>query len=61
MRSGRRGQFERSAPFATVLTKVTQVGYSVRFEALCTADTKVLYLTDGMLFREILLDPLLSR
>lgn len=38
-----------------------QVGYSVRFEALCTPDTKVLYLTDGMLFREILLDPLLSR
>ncbi|GAA5951810.1 hypothetical protein JCM8115_005246 [Rhodotorula mucilaginosa] len=38
-----------------------EVGYSVRFEALCTPDTKVLYLTDGMLFREILLDPLLSR
>lgn len=38
-----------------------QVGYSVRFEGLCTPDTKVLYLTDGMLFREILLDPLLSR
>lgn len=33
----------------------------MRFEALCTPDTKVLYLTDGMLFREILLDPLLSR
>jgi ATP-dependent RNA helicase DDX35 len=38
-----------------------QVGYSVRFEALSTPDTKILYLTDGMLFREILLDPLLSR
>ncbi|KWU46401.1 P-loop containing nucleoside triphosphate hydrolase protein [Rhodotorula sp. JG-1b] len=38
-----------------------EVGYSVRFEALCSPDTKVLYLTDGMLFREILLDPLLSR
>ncbi|GAA6026849.1 hypothetical protein JCM8097_005905 [Rhodosporidiobolus ruineniae] len=38
-----------------------EVGYSVRFEALSTADTKILYLTDGMLFREILLDPLLSR
>ncbi|GJN88407.1 hypothetical protein Rhopal_001373-T1 [Rhodotorula paludigena] len=34
---------------------------SVRFEALNSADTRVLYLTDGMLFREILLDPLLSR
>ncbi|GAA6001099.1 hypothetical protein JCM10207_007412 [Rhodosporidiobolus poonsookiae] len=38
-----------------------EVGYSVRFEALSTPDTKILYLTDGMLFREILLDPLLSR
>ncbi|GAA5996462.1 uncharacterized protein JCM10292_007626 [Rhodotorula paludigena] len=38
-----------------------EVGYSVRFEALNSADTRVLYLTDGMLFREILLDPLLSR
>ncbi|GAA5916778.1 hypothetical protein JCM8208_004040 [Rhodotorula glutinis] len=38
-----------------------EVGYSVRFEALATPDTKVVYLTDGMLFREILLDPLLSR
>ncbi|BGP46208.1 hypothetical protein JCM10450v2_002048 [Rhodotorula kratochvilovae] len=38
-----------------------EVGYSVRFESLATQDTKVVYLTDGMLFREILLDPLLSR
>ncbi|GAA5907970.1 hypothetical protein JCM5296_000774 [Sporobolomyces johnsonii] len=38
-----------------------EVGYSVRFEALSTSETKILYLTDGMLFREILLDPLLSR
>lgn len=38
-----------------------EVGYSIRFEALCTEQTKILYLTDGMLFREILLDPLLSR
>lgn len=33
----------------------------MRFESLATPDTKVVYLTDGMLFREILLDPLLSR
>lgn len=28
---------------------------------MSTPDTKILYLTDGMLFREILVDPLLSR
>ncbi|KAK4058654.1 hypothetical protein OIO90_000098 [Microbotryomycetes sp. JL221] len=38
-----------------------EVGYNVRFENLSSETTKVLYLTDGMLFREILLDPLLSR
>ncbi|KDE08045.1 hypothetical protein MVLG_01746 [Microbotryum lychnidis-dioicae p1A1 Lamole] len=38
-----------------------QVGYSIRFEALCNPETKILFLTDGMLFREILLDPLLSK
>ncbi|KAM0792469.1 hypothetical protein ACM66B_005144 [Microbotryomycetes sp. NB124-2] len=38
-----------------------EVGYNVRFENLSSDATKVLYLTDGMLFREILLDPLLSR
>lgn len=37
------------------------MGYSIRFEALSTPDTKIIYLTDGMLFREILVDPLLSR
>lgn len=38
-----------------------QVGYTIRFESLSSSSTQVLYLTDGMLFREILLDPLLSR
>ncbi|KAM0754168.1 P-loop containing nucleoside triphosphate hydrolase protein [Meredithblackwellia eburnea MCA 4105] len=37
------------------------VGYNIRFESMSTPDTKILYLTDGMLFREILVDPLLSR
>ncbi|GAA5941896.1 uncharacterized protein JCM15063_000812 [Sporobolomyces koalae] len=38
-----------------------EVGYNVRFESLQSENTKILYQTDGMLFREILLDPLLSR
>ncbi|GAA6021662.1 hypothetical protein JCM11491_001350 [Sporobolomyces phaffii] len=38
-----------------------EVGYNVRFESLQSDATKVLYQTDGMLFREILLDPLLSK
>jgi ATP-dependent RNA helicase DDX35 len=39
-----------------------QVGYSVRFDD-CTHPnmTRIKYMTDGMLFRETLQDPLLSR
>ncbi|KAG6878751.1 hypothetical protein C0993_008050 [Termitomyces sp. T159_Od127] len=39
-----------------------EVGYTIRFEDVSNKDrTRILYLTDGMLFREILVDPLLSR
>jgi ATP-dependent RNA helicase DDX35 len=40
----------------------TDVGYSVRFDH-CFSDelTKVKFLTDGMLLREVMLDPLLAR
>ncbi|GAA5953837.1 hypothetical protein JCM3765_000665 [Sporobolomyces pararoseus] len=38
-----------------------EVGYNVRFESLQSENTRILYQTDGMLFREILLDPLLSK
>ncbi|KAG6819228.1 hypothetical protein H0H93_013971 [Arthromyces matolae] len=39
-----------------------EVGYTIRFEDVSSKErTRVLYLTDGMLFREILVDPLLSR
>lgn len=38
-----------------------QVGYSIRFEDLTSAATRIKFLTDGMLLREALVDPLLSR
>ena len=39
-----------------------QVGYTIRFEDVSSKErTRILYLTDGMLFRETLIDPLLSR
>jgi len=37
------------------------VGYSVRFDEKCSKDTKIKYLTDGILVRELLGDPLLSK
>jgi len=40
-----------------------EVGYAIRFED-CTdpeGRTRIKYMTDGMLFREALMDPLLSR
>ncbi|KZT31530.1 P-loop containing nucleoside triphosphate hydrolase protein, partial [Sistotremastrum suecicum HHB10207 ss-3] len=36
------------------------VGYSVRFEEASSSDTKIKFLTDGMLVRELMMDPLLS-
>lgn len=38
-----------------------EVGYSIRFEDHTSAKTKIKFLTDGMLLREALVDPLLSR
>lgn len=38
----------------------TQVGYSVRFEQSYTSETRLKYLTDGMLLREAMLDDMLS-
>ncbi|KAF7315767.1 hypothetical protein MIND_00092700 [Mycena indigotica] len=38
-----------------------RVGYAVRFEERVGPDTRIKYMTDGMLTRELLGDPLLSR
>lgn len=41
---------------------VFKVGYTIRFEDVSSPErTRIRYMTDGMLFRETLLDPLLSR
>lgn len=37
------------------------VGYTIRFEDKTSRETRLKYLTDGMLLRESMLDPLLSR
>ena len=37
------------------------VGYAVRFDEKVGKDTRIIYMTDGMLFREAMIDPLLSR
>jgi len=37
------------------------VGYSIRFEDSTTAETRIKYMTDGMLLREVLTDPTLSK
>lgn len=38
-----------------------EVGYCIRFDDKTSSKTKLKYLTDGMLLREAMLDPLLSK
>jgi len=38
-----------------------EVGYSIRFEDVTSHKTRIKYMTDGMLVREALMDPLLRR
>lgn len=60
----------RRVAATTVATRVAEemgcklgeeVGYSIRFEDLTSARTRIKFLTDGLLLREALADPLLSR
>ncbi|KFX92223.1 hypothetical protein O988_07365 [Pseudogymnoascus sp. VKM F-3808] len=60
----------RRVAATTVATRVAEefgctlgqeVGYSIRFEDVTSAATKIKFLTDGLLLREALVDPLLSR
>lgn len=60
----------RRVAATTVATRVAEeigcklgeeVGYSIRFEYLTSAKTRIKFLTDGLLLREALADPLLSR
>ncbi|KAK5442616.1 hypothetical protein LTS15_011040 [Exophiala xenobiotica] len=60
----------RRVAVTTVATRVAEemrcqvgeaVGYSIRFEDVTSARTKIKFLTDGMLLREALVDPLLTR
>ena len=37
-----------------------EVGFQVRFEACCGKETRIRYVTEGVLFRELLMDPDLS-
>lgn len=38
-----------------------QVGYTIRFEDTCSSKTILKYMTDGMLLREAMIDPILSK
>lgn len=38
-----------------------RVGYSIRFEDVTSANTQIKFVTDGLLLREMLVDPLLNR
>lgn len=43
------------------VTLGSTVGYTIRFEDVSCSETRLKYLTDGMLLRESMIDPLLSK
>jgi HrpA-like RNA helicase len=50
-----------AAAAAGAAASTVQVGYSIRFDDATSPATRIKYMTDGMLLREALIDPLLSR
>jgi len=55
------GVKERGEPMTEKEELGGTVGYKIRFEDMTTESTKISYLTDGVLLRESLRDPLLNR
>ena len=61
MCTGRRGLLTNFL-LQLIAHELPQVGYTIRFENLSDNErTRIKYMTDGMLFREALVDPLLSK
>ena len=59
---GTRYDFHFHVCIISLTGDLNQVGYTIRFEDVSSKErTRILYMTDGMLFRETLVDPLLSR
>lgn len=56
-----RGMFFSQVAAAWPALNSVQVGYSIRFEDVTSSATRIKFLTDGLLLREALVDPLLSR
>lgn len=51
----------KDCPAGSMIDQI-KVGYSIRFEDLSSPTrTRIKYMTDGMLFRECMQDPLLSK
>ncbi|CAE6425359.1 unnamed protein product [Rhizoctonia solani] len=55
-------QPRRVAATSVAARVATEVGYTIRFEDVSSKSrTRIKYMTDGMLFRETMIDPLLSK
>ena len=50
-----------SLTLSLTLTPPLQVGYAIRFEDVTSKKTKIKYMTDGVLLRESLTDPIINQ